>query len=197
MAEAPARESPLASLEARARPAEGAGVRLVERPHAGKVGLRGEPTDEGFMAGAGRALGMVLPREANTSARRDEVAALWLGPNEWLLVCPPGTEGELGRSIADALAGVHAAVTDLTDSRTIIRMSGPNVRDLLAKGCALDLHPCRFPAGCVAQSVLAKVDVILHRVAEPGGEDDAVFDLYVGRSFAAYLWLWLADAAGA
>jgi sarcosine oxidase, subunit gamma len=174
--------------------ADSRAVRLAERPHTGKLNLRGDAHDRAFMAAVGRALGMVLPTDPNTAIAAGGVAALWLGPDEWLLTCQPGSERNLAAGLRDALAGVHAAVTDVTDARTVIRIEGPAARDALAKGCPLDLHPRAFPAGAVAQTRLAKADVLLHRVDDGG--DDAVpgFDLCVARSFAGYLWAWLEEA---
>ena len=170
-------------------------VRLAERPHTGKLNLRGDPHDRAFMAAAGRALGMVLPTDPNTATAAGGVTALWLGPDEWLLTCQPGSERKLAAGLRDALGTIHAAVTDVTDARTVIRVGGPAARDVLAKGCPLDLHPRAFPGGAVAQSRLAKADVLLHRVDDGGDDAAPAFDLYVARSFAAYLWAWLEEAS--
>ena len=77
------------------------------------------------------------------------------------------------------------------DGATGINADRTRARDLLAKGCSLDLHPRVFGRGGCAQSHLAKAQVVLHQVS-----DEPAFDLYVLRSFADYLWAWLEDAAG-
>ena len=194
MADETLREAALAQGRFTAGAGEEAGVRVEERAHIGKINLWGAPSDTAFMAAAGKALEMVLPTGPNRSARRGDVTALWLGPDEWLLICPPGEEAALACSLSEALGCAHAAVTDVTDARTVIRLTGNKARDLLAKGCSLDLHPRVFPTGAVAQSLLAKADVILHRIEPLEGEDGPVFDVYVARSFADYLWGWLEDA---
>ena len=104
-------------------------------------------------------------------------------------------EGALAGRLREALADVHCAVTAVGESRTRIRVSGPKARDLLAKGCPLDLHPEAFgePGRC-AQSHVAKALVVLHLIADDPAEG-ASFDIYVLRSFAEYLWCWLEDAA--
>jgi sarcosine oxidase subunit gamma len=118
--------------------------------------------------------------------------ALWLGPDAWLLTCPPAEAAARIESLRVALAEVHAAVVDVSDDRAVIRLAGPSARDVLAKGCPLDLHPRTFAAGRCAQSLLAKASVLLHPLDDaPGGP---VFDIYVARSFAHYLWAWLEDA---
>jgi sarcosine oxidase subunit gamma len=77
---------------------------------------------------------------------------------------------------------------DVSAQRTTLLLGGSRVRDVLAHGCSLDLHPSRFPAGACAQTMLAHAPVIL--LALPAGE----FWVLVRASFAAYLADWLFDA---
>jgi sarcosine oxidase subunit gamma len=72
-----------------------------------------------------------------------------------------------------------------------LRISGPHTRELLAKGCSLDLHPRVFRTGHCAQTSLAHVGVLLHLPDAGGG-----IDLYCSRSYAQHLWHWLSEAAG-
>jgi sarcosine oxidase subunit gamma len=168
------------------------GIQISERP-LGKIDLRGQPSERAFMSGVGRVLDLLLPTEPNTAATKNRVTALWLGPDQWLLVCPADDSALFIRSLQEALADSHCAITDVSDGRTAISLEGPSARAVLAKGCPLDLHPRAFPPGSCAQSLLGKADVLLHLRADepPAG---ATFDLYVGRSFAQYLWAWLKDA---
>jgi sarcosine oxidase subunit gamma len=169
------------------------GVCLGERLGLGKIELRGGPHDRAFMAAVGRVLDLLLPGEPGTSAVKEQIAALWLGPDQWLVTCPAADAGRLVGAMREALRDVHAAITDVTDGRIAFRLAGPSARDVLAKGCPLDLHPHVFPPGSCAQSLLAKATVLIHLVddALPTG---AVLDVYVARSFASYLWIWLEDA---
>ena len=79
---------------------------------------------------------------------------------------------------------MHAAITDVTDGRVAFRLAGPSAREVLAKGCPLDLHPRAFAPGRCAQSLLAKASVLIHLV-DDGPERGPSFDVYVARSFAA------------
>jgi sarcosine oxidase subunit gamma len=169
------------------------GVRLAERPGLGKIELRGDPHGRGFMAAAGRVLDLLLPNEPCTSAARNRIGALWLGPDQWLVTCPANDLPDLLASLREALAGVHAAITDVSDGRIAFHIAGPSAREVLAKGCPLDLHPRAFPPGRCAQSLLAKATVLIHLVDDVP-ERGANFDVYVARSFAHYLWTWLEDA---
>ena len=169
------------------------GIRLGERREIGKIDLRGDPHDRAFMAAVGRVLDLLLPTEPCTSARKQGIAALWLGPDEWLLTCPADDVPRLVGALRKALADVHAAITDLTDGRVAFRVAGPSARDVLAKGTPLDLHPRAFAPGSCAGSVLAKAAVLIHLLDDDPGRGPS-FDVYVARSFAYYLWTWLEDA---
>lgn len=195
MAEDYLRQSPLAQLglEGRARKDRGeAGIALGERPFPGIVDLRGEYRS--VSAAFELAFGFALPAEPNTAASKGKagaktrVVALWLGPDEWWVL--GGDPAKLAGKLAKALDGQPAAVTEVSESRTCIRVAGPHARDLLAKGCPLDLHTRVFKAGACAQGQLAKASVLIHQV-----DDEPAYDVYVLRSFAEYLWLWLEDAA--
>jgi sarcosine oxidase, subunit gamma len=169
------------------------GIRLGERQELGKVDLRGDPHDRAFMAAVGRVLDLLLPTESCTAAAKGQINALWLGPDQWLVTCPASDVAGLIGSLRAALQGVHAAITDLTDGRVAVRVAGPSARAVLAKGTPLDLHPRAFPPGRCAGTLLAKATVLIH-LLDDDPERGPSYDVYVARSFAHYLWIWLEDA---
>jgi sarcosine oxidase subunit gamma len=183
-------ENPLVRCGANEWQAPKGEVTLRERPFLGYLNLRGNPKDEAFREAVGKVLGLALPLEPNTTAGHHELAAFWLAPNEWMLVTPTDAQGELARSLEQALEGQHVAVTDVSGSQCAIAISGPRARDLLAKGCGLDLHPRAFAPGQCAQSLVAKAGVLICHWDEPPS-----FELFVRRSFSEYLWNWLQAAA--
>ncbi|WP_433257034.1 sarcosine oxidase subunit gamma [Streptosporangium sp. CA-135522] len=136
----------------------------------------------------GLALGTPLPTEPGTYASA-EADVLWLGPDEWLVVAEPGGEENLQARLRAAAGTEHVAVTDVSAQRTALLVAGPRARDLLAHGCALDLHPRLFGPGRCAQTTLARAQVLL---AAHEGEE---FMVFVRSSFAGYLADWLLDAA--
>lgn len=164
------------------------GLHLTEIRDLGKIDLRGDTTDRAFMSAVGRAMDILLPMEPCTSIRQGDHSALWLGPDQWLITCPRGEVADIMAKLEEALGSVHSAITDVSAGRMVIRLHGPNVCDVLAKGCPLDLHPRVVKPGYVAGSVLAKITTLIHL------SDDKTIDLYVGRSFADYLWTWLENA---
>jgi sarcosine oxidase subunit gamma len=168
----------------------GAGITLSERPFRAMLNLRGDPGDAGFLSAVRAAAGLELPLEPNATRRAGSVTALWLGPDEWLITAPADEQRVLVPALRASLGERHAAVVDLTESRTVIAVSGAHARDLLAKGCTLDLHPRAFPVGACAQTGLARAGVVLHLV-----DETPTFEITILRSFADYMWVWLADAA--
>ena len=167
-----------------------AAVVISERPFLGHLNLRGDPEDEGFMGAAASVLGFGLPTEPNTVADNGDLLALWLGPDEWHIVTPPAAHAPLSHALEAAFDGTHVAVTDITGGQTVITVTGPRARDVLAKGCPLDLHPAVFkPAHC-AQTLLAKANVIIRCL----DNSPPSFELIVRRSFAEYAAEWLQDA---
>lgn len=169
-----------------------AGVVLCERRFRAKINLRGKPTKK-FLEAAASALGLEPPKTPNTTASGGALTALWLGPDEWLVVGPPDREGYIADVLRAALEGQHCAVTDVTEGRTVIGLAGRHARDVLMKGCPLDLHPREFKAGDCAQSTCGKATIFLHQTAD--SDTGPTYDIYVERSFADYLWSWLEDAS--
>ena len=186
------RRSALAHLGLEARASAGApdaGVVIGECRIRGLLVLRGDAARSGFRSAVSAALGIEPVVEPLTAARKRDVSMLWLGPDEWLVVTPDRRIERIRHALRDALDGQHAAVTDVSHSRTILALSGPDARAVLAKGCPLDFHPRVFGPGRCAQSRLAKCQVLIHRTSAA-----PAFEIYVHRSFAEYAWTWLEDA---
>jgi len=191
--------SPLAhlSLVAQAREDSDATVLLSETPFRGQINIRGDANDATFVAAVKKATRLDIPTAPNTvSGKPATTRIFWLGPDEWMTVTKP----DGGKRVFDALwknlkvDGMHASVTDTSEARTTITVSGPNARTVMAKLCSLDLHPSQFGPGECAQTVVAKVGVMMTQTAETksGG---ATYELYALRSFSTYLWHRLVDAA--
>lgn len=178
-------------LAARAKSRPGAtGVTLCERPWCGQLVLRGDIGSRAFVGALRRVLGLSAPRTPNTVRKKDDTVILWLGPDEWLIVVPGGRETKLEAELRKALARQHTALTDVSDSRVVIGMTGPDAPKVLMKGCSLDLHPRAFAANQCAQTRLARAHMLLHQL-----DESPAYDIYVHRSFADYAWRWLEHAA--
>lgn len=130
-----------------------------------------------------------LPLEPNTAWEDGPRAALWLGPDEWLIIGPPHAGAEIAAELAAALTDVHRSIVDLSANRVVVELGGAGRAELLSKGCPIDLHPLAWAAGMCAQTLLARTQVILHERADTTG-------LLVRSSFADYLVDWLLAASG-
>jgi sarcosine oxidase subunit gamma len=158
-------------------------VTLREIAPARQVGLRLRPPFPAHLAG------IFLPLSPNRVAATGAARVLWLGPDEWLVVAD-GDAPELVPRQERAVAGRRAAVADLSSSRVIVEIAGVGTRDMLAAGCGLDLHPRVFGPGQCAQTLLARVPVILDQL-----DDAPHFRVLVRRSYARWLVDWMVDAA--
>jgi sarcosine oxidase, subunit gamma len=168
-----------------------AGIREV--PFLAQVDVRADPADVALMARLAGATGGPLPPQPNTVAGDPAgVHALWLGPDEWLVVGPPRTEGHLEDELREAIAGAHGSVVDVSANRTVVEVSGPAAHEALEGGCSIDLDRRAFGPGQCAQTLVARANVILHQAgAEPS------YRIFVRPSFAIYLATWLKDALAA
>lgn len=160
---------------------------LTAAPPLARFILRGRPE---ALAAAETALGFALPQETCRAAGASERHALWLGPDEWLLLAPPQEAQSLGAALEAAMDGLPHSLVEVTHRQTGLRLESPSATTLLNVGCPLDLDLTAFPVGMCTRTVLAKTEVVLWRTAP-----DA-FHLEVWRSFATYAWRFL-EAAGA
>ena len=186
----PDRHSPVEQLAAAMAQASSRAVALRELRFLAQVDLRADPTDARTADRIAAALGSPLPTRPNTTgAGGGPWSSLWLGPDEWLIVGPEGDELAIELALRAALKGAHGSVVDVSANRMTLELRGPRAREVLAKGCALDLHPTRFGAGACAQTALARAQIVLRQVA-----DEPLYWILVRCSFAAYLVEWLIDA---
>ena len=175
---------------------EDAGVVLSERSLTGMINLRGDPSNPALGLAVKRVTRVTLPVAVGiVEGNADDCHILGLGPNEWLVMTSARTETDIYPQLVKATADLHSAVTVVGEARTIIRLAGRHAGDVLAKGCALDLHPRTFSPGVCAQSILARADMTLHQIAADDKLGTASYDIIVQRSVAEYVWTWIEDAA--
>jgi sarcosine oxidase subunit gamma len=150
------------------------------------LNLRGKAEDGAFREAVARALGIALPLEPCTSSADAVLRLVWAGPDEWFVVAAKGRADALSERLRAALAGQHHALTDVSSGYTVLHLSGPPVREVLAQGCPLDLHPRVFRPGMAAGSHFFKASLWLWQTdAAP------TFEALVRRSFVAYVQLML------
>lgn len=164
--------------------ASGAGVVLSERRGLALCQLmarRGCGTALAAKLSLGDAPGQAVEREGFT--------ALPIAPGQWMLVAAGGRDGAFCRTMSER-AGDHGHASDQSHGRAVIRLAGSCANAVLAKGCRLDLHPRVVAPGFCAQTTIAQIGVLMHRV-------DAAqsWDLIVFCGLAVSFWNWLRHAA--
>ena len=164
------------------REATGAGVTVEPLPPAERVSLRA-PVEA--INSLSRALGVTLPQKPKTSAAKGGRTALWLGPDEWLVI------DEAGKDVLGDCAKakqLHSAV-GVSHRNVAISVSGPAAEACINAGCPQDLSLAAFPVGACSRTVLGKAEVILHRPAKD------TFRVECWRSFSDYVFTLLSEAA--
>jgi sarcosine oxidase subunit gamma len=159
-------------------------VTVTPAEPATRISLRARP--EAF-ASLSKALGVTLPQKPKTSAmsKSGGRAALWLGPDEWLVIDTAG-----GDLVADAAGakGLFCAV-DVSHRNTAILVEGMGAEATLSAGCPQDLSPGVFPVGACSRTILGKTEVVIWRTG------DLSFRVECWRSFSTYAFDFLEDAA--
>ena len=161
----------------------GNGVRLEPLPACERVSLR---AGADLLEVIEERLGIELPKKPGAATASDETTAIWLGPDEWLLIGEP--DSDIAGAV-DKLAGLAVSAVDISHRNVAIRISGPKATLALNSGCPLDLSEEKFPAGRATRTILAKAEIVLIRA----GAD--TFHVECWRSFADYVWQYLVDAA--
>lgn len=174
------------------------GVQVTPRPFVAMSDLRVDPTGPAAAAVA-EYLGVALPTTPSTYVESETATAIWLGPDEWLITSPFLSPEGLETGLREAISlegevddtGFTGSVVDVSAQRTTLRLRGNHIRDLLAGGCSLDLHPRVFARGTAAQTLLGQAGVLLLALDDTGTH----YQIIVRSSFAGYLTSWLLDAA--
>jgi sarcosine oxidase subunit gamma len=169
--------------------AQGLTIAVKEIDDQGMIDLRGEPEDEAFSAAVREAIGFALPVEPRTSRRQGEIGALWLSVDQWLITAPRPATSKLHARLNGALKGVHSLAVDMSDARTILRLEGDNVVEVLNKGTSADFTELK--EGAVRRLRYAEIAALVHVIARRPD----VMDLYVFRSYADYAWNYLTTTA--
>jgi heterotetrameric sarcosine oxidase gamma subunit len=143
---------------------------------------------EALRAEVASGYGVDLPGNSRV-AQGSQVSFVGYGPGQWLAVSESLAHEALAHDLAHRLQGL-ASISDQSGGRTVLRLSGPRARDVLAKGLPIDLDPRAFPLGSAATSVILLMGVQLWQI-----DDTRSYDLAVFRSLSASFWRWLTASA--
>ncbi|MCW2768334.1 MAG: soxG [Nocardioides sp.] len=185
------RRSPLAHLTDRMAQASHGAVGLSETACTGMVSVR-VSAESSAAERIATVLGAPLPAACGEVTSGEVTSAgdhhaLWLGPDEWLVVT--GTDPvALADQLEAAVGDDPGLVLDVSANRTVLELTGPKARNVLEKGCPVDLHPRAFGPGRAVSTTLARVPVLLWQTGEP------TYRLLPRSSFADYVSRWVLDA---
>ncbi len=176
------------------RSAGATGVNITVLAPAGRISLRAPVASVPALS---KALGVTLPQQPKTSAlsksgvifgarsKAATRAALWLGPDEWLVIDEAGRDPLPDCQPVQAL---HSAV-GISHRNVGISVSGPAAAATINSGCPQDLALAAFPVGACSRTILGKAEIVLWRTA------DDVFRVECWRSFSDYVFTFLVEAA--
>jgi len=171
---------PIRKLPLVGRHGGSATVRLTPATPASRISLRAPGESVSALSAA---LKLDLPIRPKTSGHAGGRAALWLGPDEWLVI------DEGGVDLIGILAGVSSlhAGTDVSHRNTAVIVSGPGAEAALSAGCPQDLSPGIFPVGACSRTLLGKAEIVLLRI------DEETFRVECWRSFSDYVFTLLVE----
>jgi sarcosine oxidase subunit gamma len=136
----------------------------------------------------GSAFGVELPRAACRAAESGSRAALWLGPDEWLLLAGDAEHDAIELYLTSVTTVSPGSVVDVSDRQVGIALSGDHAIDALVAFMPLDLDPTAFPVGMCTRTIFGKAEIVLWR------QGPQAFRIEVWRSFAPYLLACLDEA---
>ena len=151
-----------------------------------KLNLRGKKRE--FFTAVGKHLDMILPTEANTSSSSSKLTAIWLSPDEWMVVSNEKTKKDtnnydLEESLYNSISKTNlGAVIDLTDQFVMLELKGSKIYELFSSGSPYNFNDFREKKGSTTQTLLNNIDVIIQNKSEN------LVNLFVRRSFSEHLF---------
>lgn len=133
--------------------------------------------------------GLPLATTPCRAQQRGEWSALWLGPDEQLIIGPDNGAPAFAAAVAESLRGLNHALVDIGHRQGAIELSGPYAVPLINSACPLDLRDAIAPVGFCSRTVFAKAEIVLWRRSED------CWQLQAWRSFMPYISALLALAA--
>ncbi|MGE7367821.1 sarcosine oxidase subunit gamma [Neorhizobium sp. NPDC001467] len=118
-------------------------------------------------------------------SRVADIVARWVSPWDWLVLSQTAGAATVAASLG-AISGLSFA--EQSDGQVLMAISGPDVRRILAKCVAVDLHADVFAEGAGGPMMICRV---VGHLARTGADE---FEIIVPRSYAAYVFDELREA---
>ena len=159
---------------------------IVKAAPLGRLSLRARAD---ALGDAANGFGTPLPTRPLSAELAPKRAALWMGPDEWTLLCPDADTDEVFAAVEASLAEHPHSLVNITDRSEALIVSGPQATWLLNSGIFIDLTAEAFPVGKITRTIFHKSPVMLWRT----GPDTFILEAWV--SFAGYAGGLLVEAA--
>ncbi len=129
--------------------------------------------------------GLDLPLENPKVTTNKETRILWNAPRTWLII----SKKNIIKNIKDRCDNENFAVTDISHSRAVIQIKGLQAKEVLKKGCPININEIQVNncAGTVFSGITVVVDFI--------NNNPDTFNLLALRSFGETFYHHITDAA--
>ena len=164
------------------------GIKIQELYFINKINLRINPENIEYVQACSKILHTILPIKPNTFAKNGNLKIIWLSPDEWLIT---NGEDNLFTKLKNNVGDLEGSVTDISENRTIVRISGENIYKLMSKFLVLDIEKNLMSESSCSQTLFVKVPILLVR----NHNDNQVpeIDIFVNKSHANYVYNLLVD----
>ena len=115
-----------------------------------------------------------------------ETRILWSAPNTWLVISRKENIIEI---INEKCNSENFAITDISHSRAVIQIKGAGTKEVLKKGCPLNLH--EFEKNNCAGTVFHGITIVVDFI----DNNPDTFNLLTLRSFGESFYHHITDAA--
>lgn len=164
------------------------GLVMQEAAHLGKLILRLDDHTAGNTVVEGmKEIALPTVPCASATSPTGSLSALWLGPDEWMLVCDMGAEVSLENKLKVGLNGQHFQICNVTDYYVCIDITGHQTREILMNMTTLDMHKRSFVPGQVKGTILGHANAFIWQLHTDTGAAET-FRLIVRSSMADYVW---------
>ena len=165
------------------------GINIQELAFINKINIRINPKDNENIIKCGKIINAILPVKPNTYAQNENIKVIWLGPNEWLIT----NNNNLYKNLRNKIGDVDSSITDVSENRTVLRISGEKIYKLLSKFLVLDLESNLPNESSCAQTLFVKVPVLLIR--NNNEKQIPEIDIFTNRSHAKYIYNLIVDGS--
>ena len=166
------------------------GINIQELAFINKINIRINTKNTDYMKVCGKILNTILPTKPNNFTKNGNLKIIWLSPDEWLIT---NDDDSLFLQLRNEIGDLEASVTDISDNRTILRLSGKKIYKLLSKFLVLDLDKNLSSESTCAQTLFAKVPILLLRNHNENQVPE--IDIFLNNSHANYFYSLIIDGS--